>query len=84
VYGNQSFLSHNNTILTLQGHPEKDAQCAMLRLRDVTRWFGVEDGNQTALDRFKRAMERHHHGPEVWEKVLDWARDKRPKSGIQP
>ncbi|GAB1319851.1 hypothetical protein MFIFM68171_10061 [Madurella fahalii] len=80
--GNQSFLSDNNAILTFQGHPEKDARCAKLRIRDATRWFGVEAGDSMALDCFERAMEKPHHGAEVWERVLEWVREKHSSPGI--
>lgn len=76
--GNQSFLSHNGTILTFQGHPEKDAQCAKLRIHDAPRWFGVGPDDQAALAEFKRSMEREHDGGEVWTRVLEWAREKHP------
>ncbi|KAL2148042.1 hypothetical protein VTI28DRAFT_98 [Corynascus sepedonium] len=76
--GNQSFLSHNNAILTLQGHPEKDAQCAKLRIRDATRWFGVEGDDKGALAAFANAMDREHDGAEVWKRIFEWVREKYP------
>jgi hypothetical protein len=76
--GSQSFLSHNNTILTFQGHPEKDARCAKLRLRDATRWFGVDEDDRATLAHFERAMEREHDGAEIWGRVLEWARERHP------
>ncbi|KAK4097612.1 class I glutamine amidotransferase-like protein [Parathielavia hyrcaniae] len=76
LVGNQSFLSHNNTILTFQGHPEKDARCARLRIRDATRWFGVEGDDNAALAYIEQAMERPHDGAEVWGRVLEWARER--------
>lgn len=82
--GNQSFLSHNNAILTFQGHPEKDARCAKLRIRDATRWFGVEGRGPMALDCFERAMEKPHDGEEVWRRVLQWARDKQSEPRNPP
>jgi len=78
LVGNQSFLSHNNAILTLQGHPEKDARCAKLRIRDATRWFGVEEDDKAALASIARAMDREHDGPEVWGRIFEWAREKHP------
>ncbi|KAL2020014.1 hypothetical protein VTK56DRAFT_8917 [Thermocarpiscus australiensis] len=80
--GNQSFLSHSNTILTFQGHPEKDAQCARLRVRDATRWFGVDAADRMALAHYEKAMEKQHDGVEIWGRVLEWAREKNPSPGI--
>ncbi|KAK4234466.1 class I glutamine amidotransferase-like protein [Achaetomium macrosporum] len=74
--GNQCFLSHNNAILTFQGHPEKDAQCAKLRIRDATRWFGIDPDDQTALAYFERAMERPDDSAEIWTRILEWAGEK--------
>jgi GMP synthase-like glutamine amidotransferase len=73
--GNQCFLSHNNAILTFQGHPEKDAQCAKLRIRDVTRWFGVDQDDKAGLAYFERAMERPDDSAEIWARILEWARE---------
>ncbi|KAL2177430.1 class I glutamine amidotransferase-like protein [Thermothelomyces heterothallicus CBS 202.75] len=75
---NQSFLSYNNAILTLQGHPEKDARCAKLRIRDATRWFGVQQDDKAALASFAEAMEREHDGPEIWRRIFQWVREKHP------
>lgn len=71
-------MSHNNAILTLQGHPEKDAQCAKLRIRDATRWFGVEGDDKGALAAFANAMDREHDGAEVWKRIFQWVREKHP------
>ncbi|KAK4225052.1 class I glutamine amidotransferase-like protein [Podospora fimiseda] len=80
--GNQSFLSHNNSILTFQGHPEKDARCAKLRIGDAMRWFGVELGDHAAMGRIQRDMERQHDGHEVWGRVLEWVREKGSGVGM--
>jgi hypothetical protein len=68
--------------LTFQGHPEKDAQCATLRLRDATRWFGVGEDDKAALAQIKKAMERPHDGAEVWERVFRWVREKHPSHEV--
>ncbi|KAK4135223.1 class I glutamine amidotransferase-like protein [Trichocladium antarcticum] len=78
----QGFLSHNGAVLTLQGHPEKDAQCAKLRLRDATRWFGVDPDDRAAMAGYEAAMERPHDGAEVWARVLEWAGEKHPNPAI--
>ncbi|KAK3985232.1 class I glutamine amidotransferase-like protein [Cladorrhinum sp. PSN332] len=81
--GNQSFLSHNNSILTFQGHPEKDARCAKLRIGDAMRWFGVEVGDHVAMGRIQRDMERQHDGHEVWGRVFEWVREKGSGVGME-
>ncbi|KAK4163888.1 class I glutamine amidotransferase-like protein [Cladorrhinum sp. PSN259] len=82
---NQSFLSHNNAILTFQGHPEKDARCAKLRIGDAARWFqGTESGGDHAamMGRIQRDMERQHDGAEVWRRVFEWVKEK-PLAGME-
>ncbi|KAK4150866.1 class I glutamine amidotransferase-like protein [Chaetomidium leptoderma] len=83
LVGNQSFVSHNNAILTFQGHPEKDAQCARLRIRDASRWFGVGEDDEKALAAFVESMERQHDGAAIWKRVLEWAREKQPSHEIR-
>ena len=68
----QAFLSHNNAILTFQGHPEKDARAAKVRIRDAARWFGTDMADQRAVDELLCRMEIQHDGREVWERVLRW------------
>ena len=82
LVGNQAFVSHNNAILTLQGHPEKDARCAKLRIRDASRWFGVEEDDKAGLASFARAMERPHDGAEVWARIFEWARERQPSHEV--
>jgi GMP synthase-like glutamine amidotransferase len=82
LVGNQAFLSHDRTILTMQGHPEKDAQCAKLRVRDATRWFGVSEDDKAALLRIEKSMDREHDGPEVWERIFEWTREEHPSYGV--
>ncbi|KAL2127301.1 hypothetical protein VTI74DRAFT_10943 [Chaetomium olivicolor] len=81
--GNQSFLSHNNSILTFQGHPEKDAQCAKLRIHDASRWFGIGPEDQAALAELEQSMERQHDGVEVLGRVLEWARGNHPAHEVR-
>lgn len=73
--GNEAFLSHNNTILTFQGHPEKDARAAKVRVRDASRWYGTDMGDQRAVSELICRMEIQHDGKEVWERVMQWARE---------
>ncbi|KAK1756478.1 class I glutamine amidotransferase-like protein [Echria macrotheca] len=71
--GNQAFLSHNGAILTFQGHPEKDARAARVRIRDAARWFGTDMGDARAVAELVERMEMQHDGLEVWRRVLMWA-----------
>ncbi|KAK3368661.1 class I glutamine amidotransferase-like protein [Podospora didyma] len=73
--GHQSFLSHNNAILTFQGHPEKDARTAKLRIADAVRWFGIDMGDRRAVNELVSQMEMEHDGAEIWARVLQWARE---------
>ncbi|KAK3323005.1 class I glutamine amidotransferase-like protein [Apodospora peruviana] len=73
--GHQSFLSHNNAILTFQGHPEKDARAAKLRVKDAARWFGTDVSDDHAVGDLVRQMEMKHDGTEIWERILRWARE---------
>ncbi|KAJ2894583.1 class I glutamine amidotransferase-like protein [Zalerion maritima] len=70
--GRQAFINANNTILTFQGHPEKDAETALLRLNDATRWYGMDVTNPEVRDRLRRRMEGDHDGDFVWRRILEW------------
>nr|CDP31689.1 Putative protein of unknown function [Podospora anserina S mat+] len=94
---NQAFVSQNNAILTFQGHPEKDARCAKLRVGDAVRWYSLgknsvsegetgsseseEEERVTMLGKIQRDMERQHDGVEVWGRVLDWVREGSSGAG---
>ncbi|KAK3369756.1 class I glutamine amidotransferase-like protein [Lasiosphaeria ovina] len=73
--GHQAFLSYNNAILTFQGHPEKDAETAKLRVKDAVRWFGTDLADKQAVEDLVWRMELQHDGPEIWERVLQWTRE---------
>ncbi|KAJ9136818.1 Class I glutamine amidotransferase-like protein [Pleurostoma richardsiae] len=73
--GRQCLLNWGNTILTFQGHPEKDAETAKLRLADSERWFGTCLGDEVALEKLRGSMEVEHDGRWIWERVLQWARE---------
>lgn len=75
IAGRQAFLSHNNAILTFQGHPEKDARTAKLRVRDAARWHGMDMGDAIAMGELVGRMEVEHDGLEVWRGVLRWVRE---------
>ncbi|XXH05149.1 hypothetical protein Hte_011574 [Hypoxylon texense] len=85
---NQCLVSESNTILTFQGHPEKDAETARLRLHDAARWYGLRyggigedggggDGGDGGLDekawaRIEAMIMEEHDGPDVWRRILEW------------
>ena len=73
--GNQALLSHNGAILTFQGHPEKDARAARLRVGDAARWFGTDMADHAAVAGLVTSIEMPHDGTEVWARILRWARE---------
>ncbi|KAI0146075.1 class I glutamine amidotransferase-like protein [Hypoxylon sp. NC0597] len=71
--GNQCLLSESNTILTFQGHPEKDAETARLRMHDSMRWYGFDaELDEKAWARLQELIFMEHDGPAVWRRILDW------------
>ncbi|KAI1393817.1 class I glutamine amidotransferase-like protein [Hypoxylon trugodes] len=71
--GNQCLLSESNTILTFQGHPEKDSKTARLRIHDSLRWFGFDEAlDEKAWAKLQELMDMEHDGPAVWRRILDW------------
>ncbi|KAK1774606.1 class I glutamine amidotransferase-like protein [Copromyces sp. CBS 386.78] len=70
---NECLLSDDNSVLTFQGHPEKDAKAAKLKIRDAARWWGWDLNDQKVVEEVKELMEREHDGDWVWERVLEWA-----------
>ncbi|KAH7631629.1 class I glutamine amidotransferase-like protein [Sordaria sp. MPI-SDFR-AT-0083] len=69
---NECLLSDDNSVLTFQGHPEKDAKAAKLKIRDAARWWGWDLNDQKVVEEVKELMEREHDGDWVWERVLEW------------
>ncbi|KAK3494866.1 class I glutamine amidotransferase-like protein [Neurospora hispaniola] len=69
---NECLLSHDNSVLTFQGHPEKDAKAAKLKIRDAARWWGWDLNDPKAMEEVNGLMEREHDGNWVWERVLEW------------
>ena len=69
----QCLVNEENTILTFQGHPEKDAQTARLRIADSERWFGTSLQDHHAVTCFVTALEREDDGKEIWRRILVWA-----------
>ncbi|KAK8016564.1 copper/iron-regulated glutamine amidotransferase [Apiospora rasikravindrae] len=78
--GSQIFLNDNNTILTFQGHPEKDAQTARLRLHDTQRWFGFNAVDEKAWAKLEAQIETEHDGDEIWKRIMHWVRE--PSRGL--
>ncbi|KAI0480496.1 class I glutamine amidotransferase-like protein [Xylariaceae sp. FL0804] len=73
--GNQCFLNTDNTILTFQGHPEKDSTTARLRMHDSLRWYGFDSLDEKAWTRLGRLMDMEHDGEMVWRRILQWVRE---------
>ncbi|KAI2630632.1 class I glutamine amidotransferase-like protein [Hypoxylon sp. NC1633] len=73
AHGNQCLLSESNTILTFQGHPEKDAEAARLRMHDSMRWYGFDAAlDEKAWARLQELIFMEHDGPAVWSRILRW------------
>ncbi|ORY63401.1 class I glutamine amidotransferase-like protein [Pseudomassariella vexata] len=73
--GNQVLMHENGNILTLQGHPEKDAQTARLRMHDTTRWFGFDSVDEKAWSKLETQIGMEHDGAFLWSRILDWVRE---------
>ena len=73
--GNQCFLNRENTVLTFQGHPEKDAETAKLRLHDSTRWFGLDPDDEKGFLGIMQQIELEHDGDMIWARILEWAKE---------
>ncbi|KAI2636422.1 class I glutamine amidotransferase-like protein [Hypomontagnella submonticulosa] len=84
AHGNQCLLSENNTILTFQGHPEKDGETACLRMHDSTRWFGFDASlDEKAWTKLRELIFMEHDGPAVWKRILEWVQEPPvPGTGI--
>lgn len=79
---NQCFVNEANTILTFQGHPEKDAETAKLRIHDAERWFGTDLYDAEAVEKLRSCMELEHDGELVWRRVLAWAAEAPSTSPV--
>ncbi|KAB5515531.1 class I glutamine amidotransferase-like protein [Coniochaeta sp. 2T2.1] len=78
---NQCFINERRTILTLQGHPEKDAETAKLRIHDIERWFQLNIRDQTVVAEVMSRMELEDDGAIVWKRILEWAAETEPLDG---
>ncbi|KAJ8120740.1 hypothetical protein ONZ43_g2630 [Nemania bipapillata] len=82
AHSNQCFLAVSNTILTLQGHPEKDAETARLRLHDSIRWFGFDAlSDEKAFASLEALINTPHDGEMVWRRIFQWIREPLAEMG---
>ncbi|KAI1433396.1 class I glutamine amidotransferase-like protein [Xylaria sp. CBS 124048] len=73
---NQCLINETNTILTFQGHPEKDTETARLRLHDSTRWFGFDAlSDEKAWAQLQELVSAPHDGEMVWRRIFEWVRE---------
>ncbi len=75
AHGNQCLLNEEGTILTFQGHPEKDAETARLRMHDSSRWFGFDSLDEKSWTKLQNMINMEHDGEMVWRRVLEWVRE---------
>jgi GMP synthase-like glutamine amidotransferase len=69
---NKAFLSHKNTILTFQGHPELDADSA----KTLLAWNPAYVEGEDQKARVEKYMEREHDGVQLWERILKWVKER--------
>lgn len=82
AHGNQCFISQSNAILTFQGHPEKDAETARLRLHDSMRWFGFDAASdEKAWAQLEMLIQNPHDGEMVWRRIFEWVREPCAEAG---
>ncbi|KAK5636630.1 hypothetical protein RRF57_012342 [Xylaria bambusicola] len=83
AHGNQCFLSESNSILTFQGHPEKDAETARLRLHDSMRWFGFDAlSDEKAWAQLEMSIKTPHDGEMVWRRIFEWVQEPCSETGV--
>ncbi|KAI0128976.1 class I glutamine amidotransferase-like protein [Xylariales sp. AK1849] len=73
--GNHILINEKSTILTIQGHPEKDAQTARLRMHDSMRWFGYDALDEKAWAKLETQIEMEHEGGLIWDRIFEWVRE---------
>ncbi|KAI1121571.1 class I glutamine amidotransferase-like protein [Nemania abortiva] len=82
AHSNQCFLGESNAILTFQGHPEKDAETARLRLHDSVRWFGFDAlSDEKAWAHLEMLINTPHDGEMVWRRIFEWVREPWTETG---
>ncbi|KAI0528014.1 class I glutamine amidotransferase-like protein [Xylaria bambusicola] len=83
AHSNQCFMSESNAILTFQGHPEKDAETARLRLHDSMRWFGFDAlSDEKAWAQLEMLINTPHDGEMVWRRIFEWVREPCSETGV--
>ncbi|KAI1826244.1 class I glutamine amidotransferase-like protein [Xylaria intraflava] len=79
---NQCLINESNSILTFQGHPEKDAETARLRLHDTARWFGFDaSSDEKAWAQLQSLINTPHDGDMVWRRIFEWVREPHVEKG---
>ena len=68
----QTFINRSNTILTMQGHPEKNEVVAKLRVADAPRWLGFDPADTVRISEIEKSMELEHDGRNIWRRVVSW------------
>ncbi|KAI0118698.1 class I glutamine amidotransferase-like protein [Nemania sp. FL0031] len=82
AHSNQCFLGASNAVLTFQGHPEKDAETARLRLHDSMRWFGFDAlSDEKAWAHLEMLINTPHDGEMVWRRIFEWVREPWTEAG---
>ncbi|KAF7518997.1 hypothetical protein G7054_g13245 [Neopestalotiopsis clavispora] len=80
---NQILMNQQRTILTFQGHPEKDAQTARLRMHDSQRWFGFGSSDEKNWADLDASLEMEHQGEVIWARILEWVREPTVDADMQ-
>jgi len=70
--GNQAFINADNTIITLQGHPELDEALAKAMLVNAPSYMAVEGAEKEAI---AKKMESPHNGLDIWRRVIEWVKE---------
>lgn len=70
--GAQGFVSEDNMILTLQGHPEMTGAVAKFMLDDTAPYMGFVEAERAEVE---RRMELEHDGGSVWKRILEWVNE---------
>ncbi|KAI1866907.1 hypothetical protein JX265_007483 [Neoarthrinium moseri] len=83
AFENQVLINEKNSILTLQGHPEKDAQTARLRMHDSMRWYGFDALDEKSWAKLDAQIESEHEGQIIWQRILEWVDEPVLGSGMR-
>lgn len=82
VHDNQCYINTSNTILTFQGHPEKNSETALLRLHDAARWFSVDTSDLSIQTKLRERIELEHDGKFIWNRILEWAHENQRTTDV--